>query len=66
MRPVDPVRMSEACDGCARSKPGRKSDCEIKKALLEQGTSNPIVVGWAERVFGEGKCSMRVPRGPVW
>lgn len=54
--------VSETCDGCVRSKPGRKSDCEVKRAVVHPERANPSFAAWAREVFGDGRCRFREQR----
>lgn len=54
--------VSETCDGCARSKPGRKRDCEVKRAVVHPERANPSFAAWAADVFGGGRCRFREQR----
>lgn len=54
--------VSETCDGCARSKPGRKRDCEVKRAIVHPERANPSFAEWATDVFAGGRCRFRQQR----
>ena len=54
--------VSETCDGCIRSKPGRKSDCEVKRAIVHPERANPSFTEWAADVFTGGRCRFREQR----
>lgn len=48
------------CVVCRHSKPGRKSDCDVKRALLLPGSARADFVEWARGVYGNGwDCKYR-------
>lgn len=57
---VDFAAVNANCEGCKHSKSGRKSDCEIKRALLLPGSARVDFVEWARGVYGNGwDCKYR-------
>lgn len=58
---VDRV-LERECENCKSCKPGRKSECEIRKTLLYGQTCAQAFRTWAEgQVFG-GYCKQRRPK----
>ena len=60
---MNPVQvMDKECEGCKSYKPGRKSDCDIRKALYYKTLTSETFRTWAEgQVFG-GYCKQRRPK----
>lgn len=57
---IDFAAINDTCEGCKHSKPGRKRDCEIKKALLLPESARPEFVEYARAVYGRGHdCRFR-------
>lgn len=57
---VDFSAVNANCEGCRYSKPGRKSDCDVKRALLLPGSARAEFVEWARGVYRNGwDCKYR-------
>lgn len=47
------------CPNCISCKPGRKSDCEIRKALYYGLPTTPTMKQWCEGQVFSGACKQR-------
>lgn len=57
---MDPkVVMDRDCPNCKSFKPGRKSDCEIRKALYYNLDCSNVFRIWAEGQVFSGACKQR-------
>lgn len=57
---VDFAAINANCEGCKHSKPGRKRDCDVRRALLLPRSARPGFVEWARVVYGNGwDCKYR-------
>lgn len=54
------VRLFEReCPNCKSYRPGRKSDCEIRKALLYKMPTNRNMLDWFSSQVFNGGCKQR-------
>lgn len=50
------------CPGCRSCKPGRKSDCEIRKCIVYGMKTTEPMRQWCEKQVMTGACKQRRPR----